>query len=168
MCKMSMSLFALVLALGITGQVMALEWQTMESEAFGLEFELPTSMNEVENKDDGYLAVGSYSDFTFMIVPFQDATVDSDKALELAIDSLGEIDITDIDSFEKKEFPNNGEGYVMLARALDKDSGVELKVGVLAIINKNNDKNVLIYTFFSGDANNGVEARIIESIHMMD
>jgi hypothetical protein len=161
------ALCTLALALGIAGQVLALEWQTMESQTFGLEFDLPTSMNEVENTEELFLATGSHSDFTFMIVPFKDASVDSDKALELAVEALGELEITSVDSFEKADFKGNGEGYVLLGKALDNDSGMELYIGVMGLINKNNDKNALIYTFFSGDANMGVEEKIIKSIKML-
>lgn len=161
------ALCTLALALGIAGQVLALEWQTMESESFGLEFDLPTSMQEITNTEEAFLATGSNSDFTFAIVPFKDASMDSDKALELAIESLGELEITNIEVFEKRSFDGGGEGYVLLGDGVDNDSGVELNIGVVGLINKNNDKNALIFTFYSGDANIGVEGKIIESIRVL-
>ncbi len=112
---------------------------------YKISFKLPLDMKEEINEEDEYQA--SNKSMVFQVFPWKDAKLSKEDVLDEGLKGLSNLDknslvIDDEYSGELEDF-NGFSGYIIVGNA--KQDGIDIYVGMLAIIDPKGDTNFISY-----------------------
>jgi hypothetical protein len=140
-------------------------WRRMSLPAFGVSLELHPRMVIKTQTDDLFIAVGSHTGFTVMVVPIPGSNHLTFEDMLWPLRALTDLQVIDYETFAPRKFPYGVRGQSLLCRV--RIAGELMKVGAVAVPWPEINRTAIVYTLYRPNTgNDGTERRTLNSIQL--